>query len=226
MLKTLSRRSQPVVTATRKDVSTASRSFGPVVGRRFFSAVPETDNESGPTGDLLNLRMEKAFSDDLVGKQASIRRVFGPDANAQGLLACGGEDLARHASFDPDYDRARSWIQNRAIGPAVLSPVLINGLVGALVEAIFPQSVPVEASMHQTRPLIVGQEVCASVQVVQVDHFTGDHLNGSSKEKDWGSPQEGHEIRLETEVIRTQDNEVIAQGTHSVWIPGYLSSYR
>jgi hypothetical protein len=94
---------------------------------------------------------------DLVGKTASIGRVFGSRANAQGLLTCGGEELARHASFDPDYSRARGWIQNRAIGPAVLSPVLISGLVGALVEAALPQAVPVRCSMHQVRPLIVSQ---------------------------------------------------------------------
>lgn len=176
----------------------------------------------GPMGELFDLKREDGIDQSLVGKTASIRRVFGPGANARGLLTCGGEELARHASFDPDYSRARGWIQNRAIGPAVLSPILISGLVGALVEAAFPQSVPVHASMHQARPLIVGQEVCAVVQVVGVKHFARDGQDVSTKEKDFGSRQEGHEIQLMTEVVRTQDNEVIAEGTHSVWIPAYL----
>lgn len=190
-----------------------------------FSTLSEDTNEShySPTGDLFKLKGEMAISDDLVGKTASILRVFGPGANAQGLLASGGEELARHASFDPNYARARGWIQNRAIGPAVLSPVLINGMVGALVEAAFPQSVPVSASMHQVRPLIVGQQVCARIQVVSVEHFSRGREEVSTKEKDFGSRQDGHEIQLSTEVVRTQDNEVIADGTHSVWIPGYLS---
>lgn len=186
-------------------------------------AVDDNDDHFGPMGELFKLSRGHEVSQDLVGKTASIRRVFGPNANAQGLLICGGEELARHASFDPDYNRARGWIQNRAIGPAVLSPVLISGLVGALVEAAFPQSVPVTSSMHQARPLIVGQEVFASVQVIGVKHFDRNGDEVSTKAKDFGSHQEGHEIRLMTEVVRTQDNEIISEGSHTIWIPGYLS---
>jgi len=181
------------------------------------------DNHYGPIGELFDLKRGEGIDESLVGKTAGIRRVFGPSANANGLLICGGEELARHASFDPDYNRARGWIQNRAIGPAVLSPVLISGLVGALVEAAFPQSVPVTASMHQARPLIVGQEVLATIQVVSIKHFTRDGDDVSTKEIDFGSRQEGHEIQLVTEVVRSQDDEGIAEGSHSVWIPGYLS---
>jgi hypothetical protein len=191
-----------------------------------FSTVADADLEGdhvGPMGELFDLKRGDGIDESLVGKTASIRRVFGPSANAHGLLTCGGEELARHASFDPDYSRARGWIQNRAIGPAVLSPVIISGLVGALVEAAFPQSVPVAASMHQARPLIVGQEVYATVQVVGVKHYTRDGEEVSIKEKDFGSRQDGDEIQLLTEVVRIQDNEVIAEGSHSVWIPGYLS---
>jgi hypothetical protein len=186
-------------------------------------AVDVEGDHFGPSGELFDLKRGEGIDESLVGKTASIRRVFGSSANAHGLLTCGGEGLARHSSFDPDYSRARGWIQNRAIGPAVLSPVLISGLVGALVEAAFPQSVPVKASMHQARPLIVGQEVYATVQVVGVKHYTRDGEEVSTKEKDFGSRQDGDEIQLVTEVVRTQDNEVIAEGSHSVWIPGYLS---
>lgn len=130
-----------------------------------FSSVPveDTDDEEymnyyQPMGDLFESKRGK-IGENMVGKTAYIRRVFGPGSNARGLLTCGGEELARHASFDPNYNRARGWIQNRAIGPAVLSPVIISGLVGALVEAALPQSVPVSSSMHQVRPLIVSRFV-------------------------------------------------------------------
>lgn len=191
--------------------------------QQSFSSVAVEGGEDhfGPMGELFDLKRGHEVNQDLVGKTASIRRVFGAGANAQGLLICGGEELARHASFDPNYSRARGWIQNRAIGPAVLSPVIIGGMVGALVEAAFPQSVPVTSSMHQARPLIVGQEVFASVQVTGVKHF--DRNEVSTKAKDFGSHQDGHEIQLLTEVVRTQDNEIISEGSHTVWIPGYLS---
>lgn len=205
-------------------------SRGPLASQQSLShrklsslAVVEDDDHFGPTGELFDLKRGEGINDSLLGKTAKVRRVFAPNANAHGLLATGGEELARHASFDPDYRRARGWIQNRAIGDAVLSPVLISGLVGALVEAAFPQSVPVMASMHHARPLIVGQEVNATIQVIGVKHFTRHGEDVSIKERDFGSRQEGHEIRLVTKVARTQDDEVIAEGSHSVWIPGYLS---
>jgi acyl dehydratase len=195
------------------------------VSQRNLSSLALDDNDYSirPSGELFDLKRGESIDESIVGKTAKIRRVFGPRANAHGLLACGGEELARHASFDPDYSRARGWIQNRAIGDAVLSPVLISGLVGALVEAAFPQSVPVMASMHHARPLIVGQEVNATIQVTSVKHFTRQSTEVSIKEKDFGSRHEGHEIRLVTEVVRAQDNEVIAEGSHSIWIPGYLA---
>ena len=70
--------------------------------------------------------------------------------------------MAAHASFDPQYDRARAYIQNHAVGPAVLSPILISGLVGALVEAALPQSFLMGSSMKQIRTLIVGVSSLAS----------------------------------------------------------------
>lgn len=202
-----------------------AKAFQSGVSHRQFSTVAADDDDDnfGPTGELFELKRGEGFNESLLGKTAKTRRVFGPSANAHGLLACGGKELARHASFDPDYRRARGWIQNRAIGDAVISPVLISGLVGALVEAAFPQSVPVMGSMHQARPLIVGQEVNATIQVIGVKHCTRHGEKVSIKEGDYGSRQEGYEIRLVTEVVLTQDNEVIAEGSHAVWIPGYLS---
>lgn len=108
--------------------------------------------EDGPYGDLFHAKV----GPDLVGKTASIQRTFDARSNALGLLTCGGEALAKHASFDPEYDRARHWIQHHPVGPAVLSPLLIGGLVEALVEAAVPQSVPIGSSIRQLRPLVVG----------------------------------------------------------------------
>jgi hypothetical protein len=128
---------------SRKSLSTSS------------SAVVDDNENDGPWGDLFSAPIGM----ELVGKTASIRRTFGSRSNAQGFLVCGGEALAKHASFDLDYGRAQGWIRHHAVGPAVLSPVLIAGLVGALVEAALPQSVPISSSMKQIRPLIVGVSV-------------------------------------------------------------------
>jgi hypothetical protein len=111
-----------------------------------------TDDSDGPGGDLFLAEV----GPELMGKSAWIRRTFDPRSNSLSLLTCGGEALAKHASFDPEYNRARDWIRHHPVGPAVLSPVLINGLVGALVEASVPQAIPVSSSMNQIRPLIVG----------------------------------------------------------------------
>lgn len=129
---------------------------------RFFSTTTSSvvediddDNSHGPWGDLF----DAPVGPELLGKTASIKRTFDARSNALGLLTCGGQDLAKHASFDPQYNRARDWIQHHAVGPAVLSPVLISGLVGALVEAAVPKAVPMACSMHQIRPLIVGVRI-------------------------------------------------------------------
>lgn len=123
--------------------------------RSHSSSAVSTDNDydpMGPEGDLFSADVGPS----LVGKKAQVKRIFGPRANSIGLLTAGGEALAKHASFDPQYHRARDWIRTHAVGPAVLSPVLISGLVGALVEAACPQSIPISCSMQQIRPLIVG----------------------------------------------------------------------
>ncbi len=164
-------------------------------------------------------RSSIVIGDDFVGKKASIRRVFGPGANAQALLTCGGEELAQQASFDPDYNTAKDWIRSRPVGPAVLSSTLISGLVGALIEASFPQTVPMNNSMNFIHPLIVGMEVSASIRVESV-HET---KRAGSETGQYGSTTDlGYEILLSTEVTRVMDGVTIAAGHHTVWIPGYL----
>lgn len=140
--------------------------------------------------------------------------------------------MAARASFDPDYDRAQGWIRHHAVGPAVLSPVLISGLVQALVEATFPESVPDSQSMKQLRPLIVGVEINATIEVTDViDTRCGDSQN-ESKDEDKPSKRDsmdaaaelkyGYKVHLKTTVTRNRDNLVIAEGSHSIWIPDYL----
>lgn len=192
---------------------------------RSLSTIPVPDDDGGvnfpeflPEGNLFEskLKPKNAIGTTLIGQTASVRRVFGPSSNAQAYLTCGGQELARHASFDPNYDQAKHYIRARAIGPAVLSPILIQGLVGALVEAALPQTVPVQSSLRHLRPLIVGAEVCARIAVTSVEERQRDfgvaHENGET----------GFEIVLQTEVVRVQDDAVIAEGSHTVWIPSYL----
>lgn len=193
---------------------------------RFFSTTPssvEDTDDDGPWGDLFgsNVGLE------LLHKKASIRRTFDARSNALGLLTCGGEALAKHASFDPEYERARGWIQHHAVGPAVLSPVLISGLVGALVEASLPQAVVTACSMRQIRPLIVGVEVCATIEVVSVeDPEVTEEVDmpecGGGSRQDLYERSNGFEVCLRTEVARVRDDATIASGTHSIWIPDYL----
>jgi hypothetical protein len=162
----------------------------------------------------------------LIGHSASIRRTFGPRCNAQALLACGGESLAAHASFDPDYSQAQKWIRSHAVGPAVLSPVLINGLVGALVEAAFPQSVPDSQTMKEIRPLIVGVNVNAKITVTNVSRtskvYGNEYVENNSDSNEQQQQQKyGYQVDLKTEVLRVRDDAHIAEGTHSIWIPDY-----
>jgi len=174
-------------------------------------------------GDLFRSSEEQesiVIGQDFVGKTASIRRVFGPGANAQALLTCGGEELAQNASFDPNYETSKDWIRSRAVGPAVLSSTLISGLVGALIEASFPQTVSVKASMDFLSPLIVGMEVAASIKVESVIEAKRDGKTTSGGQN--GNAETGYEILLSTRVIRVQDDAVIAEGFSTVWIPRYL----
>jgi hypothetical protein len=197
-----------------------------VQSRHFLSsnASPITEDSNGPWGDLFHANV----GPDLMGKTASIRRTFDAQSNALGLLTCGGEALAKDASFDPEYHRARDWIRHHAVGPAVLSPVLISGLVGALVEAAVPQSVPHRYSMHQIRPLIVGVEVCATIEVVAVadpeesEHGSSPCGSDPNDHEDAYERNNGFEVCLRTEVTRVRDGAKIAEGTHTIWIPDYL----
>lgn len=156
------------------------RSAKPSQNHRYLSStMPQSHGDddidldyNGPQGDLFH--GEKTLGPSLTGKTASIRRVFEAGSNAAGLLTCGGEQLARHASFDPNYARAQGWIRHHAVGPAVLSPVLIGGLVGALVEAVFPNSVPVSCSISHLKPLIVSyMEYIISIGNVNVGAWDG-----------------------------------------------------
>jgi hypothetical protein len=164
--------------------------------------------------------------------KGSIRRTFGPRSNAEVMLATGGEALAAHASFDPDYGRASAWIRHHAVGPAVLSPVLIAGLTGALTEAAFPHAVPVSQSYQQFRPLIVGVTVRATIEVANVvetmtmqqqqqqqgeEEGNGDRSVQMSEKRN-----KGYEVSLKTQVTRVRDDALIAEGTQEIWIPDYL----
>jgi hypothetical protein len=175
----------------------------------------------GPRGELF--AFDKQIGPTLVGKAGWIRRTFGPRSNAEAMLTCGGEALAAHASFDPDYIRAKGWIRQHAVGPAVLSPVLVSGLVGALVEAAFPQSVPDTQAIKILRPLIVGVEVVARIEVTEVLFVEGGGRagNNSSNERN-DRRQHGYTVRLKTTVSRERDALALAEGSHSIWIPDYL----
>lgn len=186
--------------------------------------------DDGPRGELF--ASDREIGPSLVGKAGWVRRTFGPRSNAEAMLTCGGEALAAHASFDPDYIRAKGWIRQHAVGPAVLSPVLVSGLVGALVEAAFPQSVPDTQSIAILRPLIVGVEVVARIEVTEVVFVQGGGGAGagSNSSTATASPsaernerrQHGYTVRLKTTVSRERDALALAEGSHSVWIPDYL----
>lgn len=179
-------------------------------------------SQSLPYGNLFNAPINKT----LLQKSASIRRTFTPQCNTQAMLICGGQSLAHNASFDPHYDRAVHYIRNHAVGPAVLSPVLIGGLVGTLVEAALPSSFGRGCSLRQVRPLIVGMEVEATIQVVAVipgkESCTNpNNNNNTSNLKSIIHETKGYELILNTLVKRVSDGEIIAEGDHQVWLPDY-----
>lgn len=178
----------------------------------------ETPTETQPTGSLMSI--QKEIGPSLIGKSAKVKRTFGPRANAQVMLICGGEALAEHASFDPDYRRAKQWIQRHAVGPAILSPVLTTGLIGALVEASFPQSIPLAQNLKQVRPLIVGVTVSALIEVTQVESKSKDQVVEGTTEYD---KRLGYEVNLDTKILRLRDDAIISEGSQTIWIPDYLS---
>jgi hypothetical protein len=196
---------------------------------RSFSEAVRCDEGSfdaeRPTGALFAPRRPRG--PELVGATGMIRRTFGPRSNAEGLLATGGPDLAAHASFDPDYQRAQDWIRHHAVGPAVLSPILIAGLTGALTEAAFPQGVITAQSMKHVRPLIVGVPVASMIEVVSVTkaepNNTTEFMEDDSEQRTDRKRKHGYDVVLRTVVSRVRDNCIIAEGTHELWLPDYLS---
>lgn len=186
------------------------------------SAGMEIDYEDGldrPMGTLFQL---PEIGPSLIGMTGSIKRSFGPQANAEAMLTCGGEALAADSSFDPNYGRAKDWIRSHPVGPAKLSPILISGLVGALVEAAFPQAIVLRSSMEMDRPLIVGVDVRAKIEVVAVEHFDGYTAEDDSTNDEVQKRNQGYQVDLNTAVSRVRDDLLIARGTHSIWIPDYL----
>lgn len=204
--------------------------------------------EERPTGTLFQLS-KAPIGPELIGARGMIRRTFGPRSNAEGLLATGGPDLAAHASFDPDYHRAQDWIRHHAVGPAVLSPILISGLTGALTEAAFPHGVITYQSMKHVRPLIVGVPVASIIEVVSVtkaerikptmeqdehdsinnhdrnNNDDDDDKNPSKENDDHHQQQQrthGYDVTLRTIVSRVRDDCIIAEGIHELWVPDYL----
>lgn len=187
--------------ATTKHMSTAT-----------YSDTIRSGRDNGPFGDLFLTQID--LGAELIGKTGCIHRTFGPRDNSDTILATGGEALAAHASFDPNYKRAQGWIRKHAVGPAVLSPILLQGLIGALSEAAFPEGVLVSQSMMQLKPLIVGVAVKATIEVIDVKHSTKT-MHQESGEKN------GYMITLRTDVSRARDDELIVEGNKLIWIPDY-----
>ena len=200
------------------------------------SSSSHIDEEQGPTGVLFQSSHAAPIGPELIGARGMIGRTFGPRSNAEGLLATGGPDLAAHASFDPDYGRAQDWIRHHAVGPAVLSPILISGLTGALTEAAFPHGVITHQSMQHVRPLIVGVPVAAMIEVVNVTkaiqptHNNNNNdaadtrhsdLESADKNQQQQQRKHGYDVTLRTIVSRVRDDCIIAEGTLELWVPDY-----
>jgi hypothetical protein len=201
----------------------------PIQSKRLLSSFVNTStNEEELPSSLFTTKGSPSIhqkTQTLLHKKASVKRTFTPNSNAQAMLICGGEELAAHASFDPVYERAKKFIHNHPIGPAVLSPILISGLVGALIESTLPQSFYVSSTMNQLRPLIVGVEVEANIEVVSVkecgsdleEDFSNDSfVNGNTLKR-----YSGYELLLDTEVKRVNDGAIISHGTQTIWLPEY-----
>ncbi len=56
-----------------------------------------------------------------------------------------------------------------------------------------------------------------------IKHYVKDSDEVTAKETNYGSRQDGYDVELQSQVIRVQDDAVIAEGSHSLWIPGHLS---
>jgi hypothetical protein len=180
--------------------------------RNLSSEASIDRNYDGPTGELFESRAQLGLG--LVGQTGSIHRTFGPRDNSEAILATGGEALAAHASFDPDYKRAQGWIRQHAVGTAVLSPLLLQGLTGALTQAAFPEGVLVSQSMTQFKPLIVGVAVKAKIEVIEIEH-------SPRCISEVGNEKNGYLLHLKSKVSSVRDDELIVEGTKLIWIPDY-----
>ena len=167
-----------------------------------------------PKGDLF----QSDIGPELVGKSASIVRVFGPQSSSQALLSTGGPNLARYSSFDPTFDRAKEWIRSHAVGPAVGSHLLASGLFCGLVEASFPNSIPMSSTVNQRGPIFVGTELLATVTVEKVEPTDGSFHT----DKDNSMNKKGFEVQLKTELKRIRDDEIVVDGKYTVWLPDYM----
>jgi len=70
-------------------------------------------------------------------------------------------------------------------------------------------------------------EVCARIEVVAVvDSSKAESRNLSSGETPYRGEQhdrkKGYEVQFKTSVNYVRDDNIVAEGTHSVWIPDYL----
>jgi len=210
-------------TATRKISERTRKNFTNFSSRNHSTQASSQVTSSSSTSGTDNIPY-------FLHKRASTRRTFAPNSNAQAMLVSGGESLSKNASWDPQYSHARNYIRNHAVGPAVLSPILIQGLVGALVEATLPQSFFVENRLRQIRPLIVGVEVEATIEVVSVASSER-NANGAEKGDTENAPDAtqllramyGYELEIETRVERISDGALIAEGQQIVWVPNYAS---
>jgi hypothetical protein len=165
-------------------------------------------------------------NDSLLHKTASVRRSFESSSNAQVMLISGGSQLASNASFDPHYTRAKDYIRKHAVGQAVLTPILLNGMIGALVESQFPQGFMKKCTLEQKLPLIVGCEVEASLEVVDVKNATRTHHSIGSIDNNHDSINDNHldglQVDLVTKVIRVSDGKEVAVGTQTIWLPEHV----
>ncbi len=190
----------------------------------LWNTVSSTASVSSPhsgeilVGDDAYSRPTISTSDVREGNFASIRRTFGPNDNAQALLLCGGASLARHASFDPTYARAREWIRSHAVGPAVVEHILIQGLAAALVEAALPNRVPLSYQMTHLRPLIVGAEVEAIITVTDVRRDTTT-VSNDGDDSTATTASSGKLVTLRVECKRVRDGTCVAEGIHKIWLP-------
>jgi len=200
-----------MLSSSSSSISRALRSLvaRPNVTRMGFS----TEFSSNPIIIEDDTSSGSGASASLLRKKASIRRTFTANSNAQAMLICGGESLAAHASFDPNYSQARKYIRNHAVGPAIISPLLTTGLMHALVEATFPQSIFVKNEVRQLQPLIVGVEVEASMEVESV-------MKGGDAQSHLGKCR-GYELEVKTSAKRLLDGVIISEGAQTIWLPDY-----